>query len=327
MKIRVEDIKPNPFRRIPSYPINKEKIESLKISIKDTSFWDNILVRPDGDGYELAYGHHRLLALKELGIKEIDIPVRELDNCSMLKIMANENLEWSSSPAVMNETVLATKEFLDAELAKYESWEDLSDKNIRQIFYDRKKKDGTPIKPEHAFVNTKTKGVGRDTILKFLGGNWKSWMIQTALEILSDKDIDRKAAEQFPTMGQARAFKGSVKKHGISKDKQKDLAKSLKGTGKRDIDRKVAESKLGTGKKKPEPKKEPEEKPVFEVWIKELSKEMYDVYNKLGKTEKYLGHLDPKSILYGEFYVNARLLKDLLSDILQQKKGGNNNGQ
>lgn len=317
MKIRVEDIKPNPFRRIPSYPINKEKIESLKISIKDTSFWDNILVRPDGDGYELAYGHHRLLALKELGIKEIDIPVRELDNCSMLKIMANENLEWSSSPAVMNETVLATKEFLDAELAKYESWKDAqADKNISLLF---------SAAPQ--FEHNKKHGVGRDTILKFLGGNWKSWMIQTALEILSDKDIDRKAAEQFPTMGQARAFKGSVKKHGISKDKQKDLAKSLKGTGKRDIDRKVAESKLGTGKKKPEPKKEPEEKPVFEVWIKELSKEMYDVYNKLGKTEKYLGHLDPKSILYGEFYVNARLLKDLLSDILQQKKGGNNNGQ
>lgn len=40
---------------------------------------------------------------------------------SMVQIMAEENLDWSTSPAVINETVLAAKEFLDAELAKYET--------------------------------------------------------------------------------------------------------------------------------------------------------------------------------------------------------------
>jgi len=45
MKIQVNKIKPNPYRRMESYPIDKEKVESLKTSIKETSFWDNILVR------------------------------------------------------------------------------------------------------------------------------------------------------------------------------------------------------------------------------------------------------------------------------------------
>jgi hypothetical protein len=50
----------------------------------------------------------------------------------MLKIMAEENLNWTTSPAVVNETVLAAKEFLDAELAKYETWE-TSDKFIKGL--------------------------------------------------------------------------------------------------------------------------------------------------------------------------------------------------
>lgn len=40
---------------------------------------------------ELAYGHHRLIALQELGIEAVDIPVKELDDAIMLQVMVNEN--------------------------------------------------------------------------------------------------------------------------------------------------------------------------------------------------------------------------------------------
>jgi len=52
----------------------------------------------------------------------------------------NEPLETTpgtTSPAVINETVLAAKEFLDAELAKYDDWNH-ADKNIRVLFVDYK---------------------------------------------------------------------------------------------------------------------------------------------------------------------------------------------
>jgi len=42
MKISVKDLRPNPFRRIEHYPINRGKVDALKNSIKETSFWDNI---------------------------------------------------------------------------------------------------------------------------------------------------------------------------------------------------------------------------------------------------------------------------------------------
>ena len=114
MKIEVNKLKPNPFRHLERYPIDRAKIEALKRSIRDTGFWDNILVRKVKDGYEIAYGHHRLIALKqdkESQIKEIDVPVRDLDDTHMAKIMAHENMEeWGHSAIIEQETVRAIVE-------------------------------------------------------------------------------------------------------------------------------------------------------------------------------------------------------------------------
>ena len=106
MKIAVKDLEPNPYRKEEHYPYDRAKIEALKTSIKEKTFWDNILVRPHTWKYQLAYGHHRWISLKELGIKEIDIAVRDLDDALMLQIMAEENLNWSASTAIMTHTIL-----------------------------------------------------------------------------------------------------------------------------------------------------------------------------------------------------------------------------
>jgi hypothetical protein len=59
---------------------------------------------------------------------------------------------------------------LDGELAKYEDWSHLN-KSIKMIFASNSQ-----------FQNCKKNGVGQITILKFLGGNWKQWMVQEAFE-------------------------------------------------------------------------------------------------------------------------------------------------
>ena len=137
MKIKVSDLMPNPFRNIENYPIKREKVEALKTSINETSFWDNILARKSkGAKFEIAYGHHRLIALRELEIEQVDIPIRDIDDSIMLKMMADENLDvWQHTTAVINETVLAAKRFLDAELAKCDSWEALNE-SIKCLFTD-----------------------------------------------------------------------------------------------------------------------------------------------------------------------------------------------
>jgi chemotaxis protein histidine kinase CheA len=96
------------------YPIRREKVEALKASIDSTTFWSNIVARPrpghPGE-FEIAYGHHRLVALRELypPDHEIGLIVRDLDDADMIRIMAAENMqEWSTDATVVLETVRAT---------------------------------------------------------------------------------------------------------------------------------------------------------------------------------------------------------------------------
>ena len=111
--VEVARLKPNPFRRLHEYPIIREKVDALKDSIAQTGFWGNIVGRPNGDDIEIAYGHHRLVALQEaIGDGElIEVIVRDLSNEHMLQMMANENMEeWGTSAWVELETLRAVIE-------------------------------------------------------------------------------------------------------------------------------------------------------------------------------------------------------------------------
>jgi nitrogen regulatory protein PII len=113
-QFRVGDIQPNPFRHMDRYPIRRDKVETLKESLRTTGFWGNVVARVGGDGKpQIAYGHHRLTALKEqYGLDEaVTLIIRDLDDDQMLKIMARENMEeWGTSAAVEQETVRAVVE-------------------------------------------------------------------------------------------------------------------------------------------------------------------------------------------------------------------------
>src|SRR5438105_4217958 len=119
-KIKVNQLRPNPYRDAAHYPIHREKVETLKASIRTTGFWDNLLVRKAGAHFEVAYGHHRLEALKELVREsvldedyELELPVRNLDDAAMVRIMASENIEeYRVTSDIIDETVRVTREFI-----------------------------------------------------------------------------------------------------------------------------------------------------------------------------------------------------------------------
>lgn len=162
MRIKVKNLLPNPFRNIDAYPIDREKIRQLRNSIRETSFWDNILARPapKNGRYEIAYGHHRLLAIKEeLGEQTIvDIPVRDLSDEVMLRIMANENMqEWTTDWRIIVETVRETRNFL--------------------------KKNPSLAKKYGAYEK-----VGKQAISRFLGKNWSPKRVSQALAIMRDEE-------------------------------------------------------------------------------------------------------------------------------------------
>jgi len=67
MKIKLKDLLPNPFKKhINGGRLNKERIDLLKESITKDGFWDNVMCREKDGKYELAYGHHRIEAAKEV---------------------------------------------------------------------------------------------------------------------------------------------------------------------------------------------------------------------------------------------------------------------
>jgi ParB-like nuclease domain len=124
--VKLKDLHPNPYRRMATYPMRREKVAALMQSIKTNEWWENIEVRraPDGKGYQIAYGHHRLEALRMLysGNDEVRVMLRELSAEQMLRRMADENLDFAGNDALVDiETVGAVIEAYltgDVELEK-----------------------------------------------------------------------------------------------------------------------------------------------------------------------------------------------------------------
>jgi len=297
MKVRVEELQFNPYRNIEKYPVDRKKVEALKISITETSFWDNILARHNKKGYEIAYGHHRLIALQELKVIEVDIPVRDIDDGTMLRIMANENMdEWKQSPGVILETVRATRDFLTSELAKYDSLKDIKKSGIVNLI------DLFDLPNEQSFQTLKTKGVGQTTILKFLGGNWKQHMIQdaiTTLDRIKEGVIDEGVITKLPSMHHVRAVVKATKDDKLTKDQQEKLVDKVIKQDLRvvDIPKESLETKWKPEKKeKEESKKKKERLLEFDTFILETHKVSNDLDNRLKLIDSFKEELGASMI-------------------------------
>ena len=86
-----------------------------------------------------------------------------------------------------------------------------------------------------AFETVQGRGVGENVIKSFLGPNWTTRRIRTALAIIredeTEETFDRQAAEELDTVAQADTFRKEVKRYNIPKKEQKPLAKELKEKG------------------------------------------------------------------------------------------------
>jgi len=122
---KLKDVKPNPFRRTEKYPLIAGKVEFLKTSIENTDFWENIIGREVDGKLEIAYGHHRLEALKALypPTKEFDWRVKKLSDAKMIQIMAAENDDaYSCDPRALIESVRAAVRAYDGKQIALKDW-------------------------------------------------------------------------------------------------------------------------------------------------------------------------------------------------------------
>lgn len=207
MKVRIKDLVPNPFRDIKSYPIDLKKVESLAKSISETGFWDNILARKRDSRIEIAYGHHRLQAMKQVFNPEemVNIPVRILDDATMIRIMANENDEsWAITPGIVHETVRVARKFL---LSPHGGTHIKTKSPKRKVDYHDSKE---------AFQ-----------IAEFLGGSWNERRVYRSilrLDAFEKGELDKVAVESLPTERSARDFYEAVKMVKPSKKAQQIVA-------------------------------------------------------------------------------------------------------
>lgn len=89
--VQSEQVKPNPFQ--PREDFGTQSLEELTQSIKEKGMIQPILVRRRGDIYELIAGERRLRACKSLGIKEIPVIIKDVDDRDSLEISLIENIQ------------------------------------------------------------------------------------------------------------------------------------------------------------------------------------------------------------------------------------------
>ena len=164
--IPVKNIHPNPFRKGGLDPARINLlVEQIDKDKGGTSFWDNLLLRqhPTKQGcWQLAYGHHRIEALKRLGYKEIESAVKDLSDADMVKIMADENLREAEDPDTILTTVQAARDYLQAALDKSSTAAEWS--SVVNLLHSN----------DQGFGKMKAEGIGLRTITAFLGKRWES---------------------------------------------------------------------------------------------------------------------------------------------------------
>lgn len=90
VEIPVTEIRPN--AKQPRQVFDQEALDELSDSIKEVGLLQPVVVRRDGDGYELIMGERRLRASQQAGLERIPAIVRGTEDTDMLRDALLENL-------------------------------------------------------------------------------------------------------------------------------------------------------------------------------------------------------------------------------------------
>lgn len=87
----IELIRPNRYQ--PRLRFSEKELEKLTESIKQQGILQPILIRKDGNGYELIAGERRLKAAKMAGLAQVPAIIREIKDNELLEISIVENIQ------------------------------------------------------------------------------------------------------------------------------------------------------------------------------------------------------------------------------------------
>ena len=90
-RVAIERVRPCPFQPRKDFP--EESIQELSDSIKQQGIIQPLVVRRQGDIFELIAGERRWRAAREAGLFEVPIIVREADDRTVVELALVENLQ------------------------------------------------------------------------------------------------------------------------------------------------------------------------------------------------------------------------------------------
>jgi ParB family chromosome partitioning protein len=87
----IDSIRPNPHQ--PRKTINETSISELAASMKSSGIIQPLVVRQNGDGYELIAGQRRWQAAKRAGLTEVPVIIRDVDSYTQAQMALVENIQ------------------------------------------------------------------------------------------------------------------------------------------------------------------------------------------------------------------------------------------
>lgn len=192
MLVPIKNIHPNPYRDFTLYPYDEEQITKLISSFEENGDWGSLPARPNGTGstYEIAAGHHRVEALRRLGIKEVDLKIADFDDDQMISIMVRENATQRGQNAGAILDSVAAAMYRVAYITLTSEWK--HNWRILQLWYPNEKGfDTARGKIESG------QGVGREALTEFLPSNaLTETEIKNAIATIKGSDIHQSIMER-----------------------------------------------------------------------------------------------------------------------------------
>ena len=87
----IELIHPNRYQ--PRLQFSEDQLEGMARSIKEHGIIQPLLVREDGNGYELVTGERRLRAAKKAGLDQVPVIVKNITDTDLLEMSIVENIQ------------------------------------------------------------------------------------------------------------------------------------------------------------------------------------------------------------------------------------------
>lgn len=191
-RVKLGEIRPNRFRDLARWPVERSVIDGLKQSINETGFWNNLqAIRNERDEVELRFGHHRWTAGLELFGPDYEVAVEMVPfqgEWSLLRALHMENAVNRNKVMHTHEVVAQLTRWWDDEVfEKYPSWDECEGSAIfsrpllTQYFGPT---DETGGGGAGAYAKCAKYGIGREVIAKMLEGTETKSAIEQALASL-----------------------------------------------------------------------------------------------------------------------------------------------